>query len=111
MWVFSKTGAVSIIAHWDKPKTLIVRSRSRDHLLSFLGHDDVFNMPEADYPWRAEVDTSDLPAMLTRWGEEITYPNFKGEVDARARRGEIEAGYASALHRIWADLLAGMSKR
>lgn len=111
MWVFSKNGAVSIVAHRDKPNTLIVRARSRAHLDAFLGHDDVFHMPQADYPWRAEVDASDLPAMLARCADEINYPNFKSEVDARADRGEIEPGYADALHRIWADLRAGMRER
>lgn len=103
MWLFTETGAVSIVANTEKRGTLLVRARRYAHLSEFLGSTSarIYSTPNADYGYRAVLTYDQVSAIMEREVKMIDYPNFKGRVDQNAIREKVEAEYASSLHRIW----------
>lgn len=95
MWVFLNTGPVSVVAHKDKEGVLLVRARKREHLEAALGDVDaeIFELPSADYRFRAEAPARDWSARLAQLTESIEYPNFKNSI----RDPEV----ATVAHQVW----------
>lgn len=105
MWIMSKQGFYSIVQHKDLTDTYQVRSRARqdlENLLTLLGGAlegiTIKETPHNDYAYRILVNGQQKAAILAALGEEIDYPNFKGEI---GRRPDQKAKL-NAYHDIWA---------
>lgn len=96
MWLFTRTGFVSIVEHRDDPDTLVVRSRFAGHIRRIFPDAKVFKTPEADYLYRAYVPRRTVAEALYKAVEAIDYPNFKNAVGERA--------YHDACSDVWATL-------
>lgn len=103
MWLMTKHGFYSVVAHRNKPETLLVRARDRQHLEN-LAHSTPFanfrieETPEADYPYRAEVRRTQWGSILTWLNAEIDYGNFK---DAVYHQPTDTGRYGGFLTRVW----------
>lgn len=107
MWVFFTEGFVSIVAHRDKPVTMLVRARAREHLEAFVrasvqacwvAEVDIQHTPDADYEWRCEMfayvvssTVGHLAAMVDK--DHVT--NFK------AHNKVSDPAWRDALHDVW----------
>ena len=104
MWMITKVGLFSIVAHRADSEIMIVRARDRKHLeqlssLNPTGQLEILDSPDADYPCRVIMDKA-------RWGViaewlvyEIDYTNFK---DACANCLDLSDNYIAFLHHVWA---------
>ena len=104
MWLFTKTGFVSAVAHRNKHGVILVRARDKESLttlINYCGSPDLPNAithtPNADYPYRLEIDRSYFARWLTDTTYELDYDNFKNEV--HYTRGD---DFAAPLHKVWA---------
>jgi hypothetical protein len=95
MWLLTTQGFYSVVAHRDRPGTLLVRARTRTdiealrvQILDLAPFED----ESADYRWRAEVSREQLAKAVAQLAEEIDYPNFKNAV-ADAQGPEREGLY------------------
>lgn len=83
MWIFTKNGFVSCVQHRDKPDTIIVRSRSFEHLAAFVGEGlatDIFTLENSDYQFRIALTRSTLQKLVAAQVEQLNYPNFKDSI-------------------------------
>jgi hypothetical protein len=56
MWIFTKDGFLSVVAHEQDESVLRVRARRREHLAALVPLRDVIDMGDAaDYRWHADV--------------------------------------------------------
>ena len=104
MWMITKIGLFSVVAHRTNSEVVLVRARDRKHLeqlssLNPTGKLEILDSPDADYPCRVIMDKA-------RWGTisawltyEIDYPNFK---DACANCLDLSDNYIAFLHHVWA---------
>lgn len=88
MWVMTKIGFFSVVAHRDVPDCLIVRARCEEDIVNIneemgLGwwRDD-----EADYPYRMCCTPAELAAALARITADIDYDNFKSSIKDKKRK-------------------------
>lgn len=80
MWVFTNNAFVSIVAHRDKPGTLLVRGRFKGDVDRFIGKACEVETPDADYRFRAEASFTDVAAQMQLEVWSIGYPNFKDSI-------------------------------
>jgi hypothetical protein len=101
MWLFTDIGFFSVVAHRDRPDTLLVRARTRGdlealrdrHLPDLELHENL----GSDYRWRAFVIRSDWEHMAAALAAGIDYPNFKDAVAERQGNDR-----ADIYHDVWA---------
>jgi len=115
MWFFTTFGFFSVVAHRDKPETLIVRSRVRLHLERLLhrakAHSTMFDAlviaetPGADYRFRIELKSRTVALTLYRLVLGIDYPNFKGAVAVERNGSPLDDSYLDSLHDVWSVML------
>lgn len=81
MWIFTKDGFVSAVAHDTDPDLIRVRARKREHLVHSLGPVDVidFGSDAADYRFHADVDRADFAAFLVDAVENLDYTSHVKE--------------------------------
>jgi hypothetical protein len=80
MWIFTDTGFVSAVCHFDDPGQLVVRARDRRSLEALAESADVEIRAEGtDYPFRVFVAKDQFAAWLMHVVETLDYPNFKGQ--------------------------------
>lgn len=96
MWLFTRTGFVSIVEHLDDPDILVVRSRFAGHIRRIFPNARVIKTPEADYLYRAYIPRHEVADAVKKAAEAIDYPNFKNAVGERA--------YHDACADVWATL-------
>lgn len=98
MWVFTETGFVSAVVHFDDPEVLMVRARDRKSLegLQEFSGVSVVNTPDGDYPHRIVVSKSDFEKWLSDSVAAMKYHNYKSRV-AQVRGYE----FAGPLHDVW----------
>lgn len=111
MWIFTKLGFISVVAHRDEPTILLVRARSRQHIEAIHASMGVTrhrapirDTPEADYRYRFEVPREVFGPWLAKFAEGIDYDNFKNAVDdhgVATNNREVARGYLHGLHRVW----------
>jgi hypothetical protein len=105
MWVLTPFGFFSIVAHWDAPEVLVVRSRVRSDLVAFAKRagkprPKVRTTPANDYPFRLELERGRFAELLRTFVlDDLTYPNFKSEVGKRQGFAR-----AHAYHEVWETL-------
>jgi hypothetical protein len=107
MWLFSVEGFVSIVAHRDDPKTVLVRGRSRadvEAVARRLGVKSIVETPQADYPFRVVARRAQIAKLMADLVREIDYPNFKNEV-AERQGDEREHLY----HEVWGVMRRGLA--
>lgn len=106
MWIYTTFGQLSIVEHWDKPRTMIIRSREqrtieRAHQLTTPAtRGDVTATPDADYQYRYECSIEAFQGLLIRLAEDVAYPNFKNACAAGHGSNEV---YNAHLHKVWED--------
>jgi hypothetical protein len=111
MWIFTTDGFISVVAHRDKPDTVLVRARDRRHLEAMTrGPDglttvryecsDVIELPSADYRYRVEMPRDEFRSLVADAAESIEYDNFKG---ACAQNG-LGGWWLRSLHAVWSIL-------
>lgn len=93
MWLFMSDSFLSVVEHKTKPGTLLVRSRVKGDIERAVPCAIVWEDPEADYRYRAEVSKDAFRAALSDAVDRITYPNFKKSVKENRRH--------SAYMRVW----------
>src|SRR5690606_16585105 len=97
MWIFFPNAMLSIVAHRDKPDTLLVRARFKGDIERVFGWAGVKvqRTPRADYLYRAEVRRQDVATALNDAAWRLEYTNVKGAIpDGDHRRSR-------AMHDIW----------
>lgn len=97
MWLFTSEGFVSVVAHSEKPETLLVRARDEDSLLSLVEATGATlrHTPSNDYPYRIEVLRTAYSAWLNDQVSNLDYSNYK------AAMGLSRPDFHSALADVW----------
>lgn len=95
MWIYSKTGFVSIVEFIGEPGKVLVRARVREDLDNFLANVDRITLggdpqdPSGrgevvaaghDYKYRAKITKAQAGSALFNMAGEIDYSNFKGSI-------------------------------
>jgi len=81
MWIFLSDAFISVVAHRDKPDSLLVRARRQGDLERVLGADTVVDVTEdADYRYRATVSREKFAMLIADRAREIDYDNFKDAI-------------------------------
>jgi hypothetical protein len=100
MWIFTRSGFLSVVADREHPGHALVRARVRADLEAFCertGAPAPVETPERDYRFRTSVPFGVLAADLAFEAQAIDYPNFKAAVaerqghDRAARYGQVWA--------------------
>ena len=99
MWIFCD-GFISVVAHSEKPDTLLVRARDEDSLLSLVEATGATSRhtPSNDYPYRIEVLRTAYSAWLGDQVSNLDYTNYKAHM--WSERPE----FGAALHDVWAAM-------
>lgn len=86
MWIYCKTGFLSVVAHRGKPNILMVRARRSKDLRNFLKivfkdsrtiANKILYTPENDYAYRYELTRSQYAKGVAFLAQTIDYGNFK----------------------------------
>jgi len=88
MWIFCKTGFLSIVEHRGEADRLLVRARVEEDLQGFVERLDrlgrrrhpIEETPVADYRFRTVAEKRLVARALAQLAEEIEYTNFKAAV-------------------------------
>jgi hypothetical protein len=104
MWLFAATGFYSVVQKPGETR-LTVRTRVRSDLDRLREKympelSETFVDVGTDYRYRAFIDHAAFGRGLARIGEDVHYPNFKGEV-ARTQTSRRAAVYSSAWTALW----------
>lgn len=103
MWIFTKTGFISVVKHTEKADFLLVRARRREDLEAIVepmlasGYplDDITETPEADYRFRVVMPRDCFAVVMSELVDQIDYPNFKDSIP------KTKPGYATFAGRTW----------
>ena len=106
MWVFSKIGFVSVVAHRELKGMLLVRARLREdleHVAARLTEAGVTGAeceesPQADYRFRLVCPRAAMAELLKSLTNEIDYDNFKNSVHGNPVRDRAYMSCWSAMH-------------
>jgi hypothetical protein len=99
MWIMTNKSFVSIVQHFDKPDTLVVRGRFAGDVATFLQLSAKREKvtPDNDYRYRIEADRPTVEEAMRRVTAAIDYPNFKNSCPAW--RHEVYMRVWSVMHR------------
>jgi hypothetical protein len=103
MWLFSETGFISAVTHWDDEDTIVVRARDMESLqdIAELAGVEIRITPENDYPARVHVPRSVFGQWVAREIATMSYGNYKSRMaQTRGKR------FTNALHNVWSAMLA-----
>ena len=97
MWLFTSEGFVSVVAHSEKPDTLLVRARDEDSLLSLVEATGATlrHTPSNDYPYRIEALREAFSAWVADQVFNLDYTNYK------AHMWSLRPEFGDALHDVW----------
>lgn len=88
MWVFTKSGMISILSH-DDPTKVLVAARLREDLRRTLGpllqrlKLKIYYHPTRDHAYRCEIPRADLAQEISNQILEINYNNFMDSIKAQ----------------------------
>ncbi len=108
MWLFSKLGLFSIVAHRDAPTAVLIRARVKQDLKELQAvvkevarhTPPIRSTPQADYPYRMQLERVDFARVVYHLViHHLDYPNFKSAI------AEQSHARAYAYHDVWATLL------
>jgi hypothetical protein len=108
MWIFCKSGFVSIVRHKVWPGKLLVRARVRAdlenfvHLLDEIGKTThaIEEIEKADYRFRTVATPRLVAAAVAQIVADIDYPNFKNAVHGDHNRDGAYLRVWSAMHEL-----------
>lgn len=95
MWIFFPHAMLSIVAHRDKPDTLLVRARFKGDIERVFPRALVKRTPSADYLYRAEVLRREVSEALRDAVGDLHYTNVKGAIPMGDTRRH------GAMHDVW----------
>lgn len=109
MWLISKYGFASAVAHNEKPGCVLVRARDRGDLEELCGvardsdvsgfsEEAIEENPNADYRYRMTAGNENWAELVKVLVEGIDYPNFKNEV------AEVDPERAAIYLEVWSKL-------
>jgi hypothetical protein len=93
MWFFLNNAMLSIVAHRDKPDTLLVRARVKGDIEAVFPEARILVLDSADYRYRSALPRDIVAAALQQQVQAVAYPNFKASVSQPARK--------QWYHRVW----------
>ena len=98
MWIFTETGFVSAVRHYEQPGNLVVRARDKESLegLAISGDTAIIATPFNDYPYRVHTSNEVFKEWLYESVVQLEYTDFKTRV--YASRG---SDFAHALTGVW----------
>jgi hypothetical protein len=101
MWVFTDTGFISAVAHYDDSDTIVVRARDMASLdgIAALADVAIQTTPYNDYPFRVHVSRPIFQEWLCAAVTDMEYTNFKNRV--HETRGE---RFHDALSDVWSTM-------
>jgi len=82
VWIFTKSGLLSVVQNTANPRYLIVRARQSHHITSNFPGTAPLYTPDADYSWRVYLPREEVAEQIDRLITDIDYPNFKDAADA-----------------------------
>jgi hypothetical protein len=80
MWIFLNDAFLSIVAHRDDERRLLVRARFAGDITAVFPGAQVEHSPHADYPFRATLLREDVIAVVAERLRAMRYDNFKASV-------------------------------
>jgi hypothetical protein len=80
MYIFGKSGILSVVKHRAKPGMVMARSISRDDLAHYFPGAKIIATPRGDYHYRVTLPASDVAKVVARCIEDITYDRVKPSV-------------------------------
>jgi len=80
VYLLSKDGILSIVAHRTKPGMLMVRSVAREDIAQFWPRARIVEMSEADYRFRTTLPREEVAARIAQAVLEIDYEKVKPSV-------------------------------
>ena len=100
MWIFHSGGFISVVAHNEKPDTLLVRARDEGSLLSLVEATGATlrHTPRADYPCRIEVAKRAFIEWLAEEVSSLDYTNYKAHMWTE------RPDFSTVLHEVWATM-------
>jgi hypothetical protein len=103
MWLFTETGFLSAVAHFEDPEVLVVRAREETSLrrLSVAAETAIVPTPANDYPFRIHVGRDVFAEWLLEQVSSLNYTNYKSHM-VQTRGHE----FTEALHAVWAAMHA-----
>lgn len=80
MWIFTDTGFVSAVCHYQDRTQLVVRARDRRSLEGLAEAADApIEAVGSDYPFRTYVSKEKFATWLMQAVESLDYHNYKGQ--------------------------------
>ena len=100
MWLFTSEGFISVVAHNEKPDTLLVRARDEGSLLSLVKATGATlrHSYTSDYPFRIEVSKEEYSAWVAGQISHLDYGNYK------AHMWSARPEFSDALHQVWSAM-------
>jgi hypothetical protein len=82
MWLYTETGFISAVTHWENPSIVVVRSRDYQSLLPVADFADevIQQTPNNDYPIRVEVKREVFAEWVAEQVTTMEYTNYKSRM-------------------------------
>jgi hypothetical protein len=97
MWIASKYGFISIVAHRDNAELYIIRAREKSDLSSLFDANLIQETPEADYAYRVFIPRDQAIAVMIELMNGVDYPNFKSSIGQNPEQKHKMPAY----HEVW----------
>lgn len=97
MWLFTETGFVSAVRHYEDPHIFIVRARDELSLASLAeaAETSISATPDHDYPLRVMVSRAIFAEWVLERVSNLNYTNYKAHMWSE------RPDFADALHDVW----------
>ena len=91
MWLFTSKSFLSVVADKDQPDgpKLLVRSRVQGDIEEIFPNADVNETPQGDYRFRAWIAREEDAQAVSRYGDELSYPNCNNSVTDKQRLNQL----------------------
>lgn len=98
MWLFTETGFVSAVVHYEDPDVLVVRARDRASLTDMATQFDkqIFETPRNDYPYRVFMSKHQMSEWMHATIMDADYTNYKNRMHMVR-----DEKFVDALHDVW----------
>lgn len=81
MWLFTSTGMLSVVAHREQKKDLLVRARNPSHILEMFPNVAIDENLSADYRFRTVISREIFARAITNYILNLRYDNFKNSIN------------------------------
>jgi len=109
MWIFLSDAFLSVVGERDNSTgpRLLVRARRQGDIERVFAEAETFQVPGADYAFRAWLPRERVAAVIQQQVEAIRYPSFKDSISDRAYHDAALAAW-SAMHRYQQEQLPAL---